>query len=364
MSFLLSCGGKTDKDENVVQNQLEPQKIGEKLTELILEEKFTIDTENDAVAEIGLTNIFDIEVDSEGNIYLLNRNTNDNLIFKFDKNGDFLTSFGKRGQGPGEIERPTYISINSKDEIITIGSRNIQRVLLLLFDKEGVLIKKIPMPIKGSVSQFFQMKNNNFVLEYYRSLQNNKEFFGETCISLFNPQGKEIKNIGRYKKQNMNVIQRVSGIPNQFVWNASSEHIYFGETEKGYEISVFDESGNLFRNITKKYKPVEVFEEYKKSLLNSLENPESRKKVYFPKYMSAFRYFYPDDEGRLFIMTWERGENLREFTFDIFNPEGQFIGRKRINTSAIIKVRGGHLYSIRIKDSGFKELVVYKMIWR
>ena len=62
--------------------------------------------------------------------------------------------------------------------------------------------------------------------------------------------------------------------------------------------------------------------------------------------------------------TWKKGANPGEFTYDIFNSEGIFIGRKDIaHTSRFINSKNNRLYLVREKDRGYKELVVYKMRW-
>ncbi len=69
-------------------------------------------------------------------------------------------------------------------------------------------------------------------------------------------------------------------------------------------------------------------------------------------------------------MTYERGEGSREYKFDIFNPEGIFVGRKSLKVSQNIltdrpnrKIKNDHIYCIEEKESGFRQVVVYKMNW-
>ena len=49
----------------VIVNHLEPYKIKGEPSTLHLEEKFTLDTERDEIAEIGLTDTQDFDVDSD-----------------------------------------------------------------------------------------------------------------------------------------------------------------------------------------------------------------------------------------------------------------------------------------------------------
>jgi hypothetical protein len=43
-----------------------------------------------------------IEVDNQGNIYVLDAGSH--RVQKYDKDGNYLLTIGKRGQGPGEFE--------------------------------------------------------------------------------------------------------------------------------------------------------------------------------------------------------------------------------------------------------------------
>jgi len=74
------------------------------------------------------------------------------------------------------------------------------------------------------------------------------------------------------------------------------------------------------------------------------------------------RLTFPD-EDRLYVMTNEIRKKSGEYTVDIFNSEGLFIGRKGIISSGTIKAKNNRLYCLREKESGYKELVVYKMMW-
>ena len=55
--------------------------------------------------------------------------------------------------------------------------------------------------------------------------------------------------------------------------------------------------------------------------------------------------------------------------FDIFNKEGVFIGRKSLNiwiweVHLWARIKAGKFYVLREKESGYKELALYNMIWK
>jgi len=131
---------------------------------------------------------------------------------------------------------------------------------------------------------------------------------------------------------------------------------------------VYDLNGNPVRKIRKEYNPVKIpsdliqerKERYRKTPL----------KLWFPEYYLPICDFFPDDEGRLYVMTFEKGENEGEFWYDVFNPEGIFVGRKSLKILsggeifAYAQVRRNRLYCFEEKEEGFRVFKVYKMIWR
>jgi hypothetical protein len=114
-----------------------------------------------------------------------------------------------------------------------------------------------------------------------------------------------------------------------------------------------------------------VSQEYKEKYLKEFESfmPEYAKKIYFPEHWHPFHSFFLDDEGRLYVMTHESGKNPGELMFDIFTKDGVFIARTSLNVhhwgygSMNARARGNRLYVVQEKESGYKELVVYKMNW-
>ena len=106
ISIFIHCGPKQDKVERyiedgveVIVNHLDPYKIKGEPSNLILDKEFTIDTESEEMAEIGLSYILSFDVGSEGSIYFRALKNQDYLVFKFDKNGNFIKRFGQKGQG-------------------------------------------------------------------------------------------------------------------------------------------------------------------------------------------------------------------------------------------------------------------------
>lgn len=80
----------------------------------------------------------DIVLDEEGNVYVLD--TGNHRIQKFDPQGKYLASFGRRGQGPGEFQYPQSLDIDAEGFMYVSDSGN-QKIQILKPD--GALEKEI-----------------------------------------------------------------------------------------------------------------------------------------------------------------------------------------------------------------------------
>ncbi len=349
----------------VIVNHLEPYKIRGAPSTLFLEETFTIDTERDDIAEIGLTDIWSVDVDSEDNIYLLNDEANRDTIFKFDNKGNFVTSFGGKGQGPGELRRAMYLRVGPKDDIMVADSR----YKLVIFNNDGSYKKQILF--KALCSEALLLENGNYLVKKLYPTPETK--YMEWPVILLNGEFAEIKELDRYRRPNHNIGEEFA-LPFHKSGNCVSEgQIYVGNTEMGYEIRVYDFEGNLKKKIRKEYQPVKVHQEMKQEILRQYGGFVTSRRYSFRSHCPAFRYFFIDDEGYLFVMTYEESEISREYIHDVFNPDGLFVTRISLGNPGFFPTflnnkfttaKNNRIYCLREKDSGYKELVVYRMIWK
>lgn len=165
--------------------------------------------------------------------------------------------------------------------------------------------------------------------------------------------------------------EKIKGISFNIPYALSKDRIFTGNQERGYEIYVYDLNGNLTKTVKKEYKPVHLSEEYKKSFIESLGELYNmiKGKLYFPEFFPPFHYFLADEDGRLFVMTYEKEEKEREYIFDIFNSDGEFIARTSFpdfseRSGLRGKIKRNRLYCILEKENGFEKLVVYDIMYK
>jgi len=89
--------------------------------------------------------VTDVAVNSKGDIYVADRRLNE--IRKFNKEGEYFLTLGRKGQGPGEFQSVNIISVNSHDELIAFDSM-LGRISI--FSDNGELTKTTKELIKDS----------------------------------------------------------------------------------------------------------------------------------------------------------------------------------------------------------------------
>lgn len=360
--FLLTfnfCAPKGERPEKIMENgvevvlnNLEPYKIKGEPTTFSLKKEFTIDTERNDIAELGLVDVDSFIVDVEGNIYILSPKSGEKVIFKFDRNGNFDMSFGQKGQGPGEVQWPTSLRIHRQKEIAVTDSHH----KFLIFSSEGELIRETGI-VSTFIAVVIPLDNGNHLL-IKQLFDPRSEYIMQRPLILTDLDFQEIKELERYKYPNYMTKKSFNGLVSDVIYSISKEKLYIGNPDRGYEICEYDLKGNLLKKIRKEYKTANVPEEVKVEILKRYEGSgyeAVKEKIYFPDSMPPYKTFFTEENGRLLVMTHEKGENPGEYMFDIFSGEGIFIGRKSLDASlswAII--RQNRLYCLREKKAAIR----------
>jgi len=369
LTILLCCVHKQEKVDKIIEdgvevilNHIEPYMVKDEPTQLVLEEELKIDFESREFTEFGLKEPDYVDSDSEGNIYVVDRARKaDHFVMKFNKEGKFIKDICRKGQGPGEVQSIYFIYINQKDELILADGGN-RKILIL--DKEGTLLDE-----KKYLWQWFNaivLPNGNY-LAIFRKIE---EETRSISLTLFNSDFQVLKELDFFKLPYLTANGKNPYTIFTFYWRVKNGKIYIGNEQRGYEIWIFDFSGNLLKKIKKEYEAVKYPDEYRKQTEEiAKNNPDVGPWDYCP----PFNSFFIDDDNRLFVMTYKQDENKEEYIHDIFNETGIFIGRKSIGlTYAVTRsllprravIKNDRYYRLRYKYSGYVELIVYKTVWR
>jgi len=85
----------------------------------------------------------DVAWDSQGNTYISDGYVN-SRVAKFDRNGDWMMSWGERGAGPGQFNLPHAIAVDKSDNIY-VGDRSNRRIQV--FDTTGKFLRQFTIDV-------------------------------------------------------------------------------------------------------------------------------------------------------------------------------------------------------------------------
>jgi hypothetical protein len=369
---LVACGSRSAKIDKVYEdgvevilNHIEPYQIHGRSLVCTVEEELRIDLEKPEYADLGLKEPDIAEADSKGNIFIVEKfPDSEYFIYKFDRQGRFLMKFGRKGQGPGEIQGIWDLLLDKNDRIL-ISDPNANKVVE--FDTEGRFVKEIK--VGPGLREVLPLANGNYLAR--RSRKKDTDVYG-MYLCLFKPDFEEVKTVGFYDMSDLVPGKRQSGIIVPFYWRVAGDRIYVGNGGKDYDIQVYDLEGNLLRKIRKEFQPAAYPEEFRRQT-EKIAAAQPNLNLFVLKDMPPFNSFFVDEAGRLFVMTYERSENGDGFVHDVFNADGIFIARIGLGRYGILgralnhqraTAANGRFYRLCFKESGYPELVVYRMLWK
>jgi len=287
-----------------------------------------------------------LAVDNQENIYAMDQG--ETHVKVYDRNGNFLRTIGRKGEGPGELQNPDNIFIiKNNNLVIEDYIRNIS-----YFSTTGKYIRSL------STTKIFPtgmlLNSQGYILTI-------------TNINEPNKWGKEIS----LYDENLNYLITIISIPKPkpnpqilkpfqpaINWASYKDENFILSYKEEYELQIFNIKGELVKKIIKEYEPIKVTEEDVKLRVGRVS--EGRKLV-VPKYFPAIYSLTTDDEGRIFSRTFEKAGNGKYFN-DVFDQEGRYIAK--ISLKDCPKVwKKGKLYTIEEDEEGFQVIKRYRVTW-
>jgi len=301
---------------------------------------------NDVIAEVQ-----NIRSAKDGRIYIVD--SKNYKIYIFSKEGKFISSFGKRGEGPGEIK-----NYHSGDQLFVLNNTLIfaDRARIHYFSLDGTFTKSVIIPARLKPRSFVSQdifisapatvadpRNKKAKINLYNITNQS-----ETIISEFQPFEKATDSQEGSGGRRITIGIVIGNVtPLMFVKYRNGK-IYYGKSD-AYKIYVVDLKG---KEITSFYmdgrKQKKVSKAYKKELANGLGDiPQDMLENILnglPKNASFFQEIEIDKNGLIDVFVSDPdSKNLQ--AIDIFSPAGKYL------YSSEIKVNEGNtIQNIYLKD--------------
>jgi len=166
-------------------------------------------------------NIDKLICDKNGDFYIADYDSGKRIL-RFDKKGDFIRSYGKIGQGPGEYNSIESFALDSESNLFLLGNYK-----LIKFNKNGKLLKEIRIKYHSGYIIIVNDLIYIFILRY-RYVPKNKK-----AILILNTDLKKVGEIGTYDTR----LEKYLYVPRK-ISAKNQDNLYF--------IDVYDFKLNIF----------------------------------------------------------------------------------------------------------------------
>jgi DNA-binding beta-propeller fold protein YncE len=143
----------------------------------------------------------DIAFGPGGSIYVTQgHGKGDPKVMKFDKDGNFIKAWGKKGQGPGEFDIAHSIVVDAKGQLY-VADRNNQRIQV--FDADGNYLRESKHP--GTPCGLFMSPDQHIWLAHGHAGQVMKLDLNGNVLGATGSQG---KSLGQYGEAHYIAVNR------------------------------------------------------------------------------------------------------------------------------------------------------------
>jgi len=293
-----------------------------------------------------------IEVDSDGNIYVLDGR--DRKVKVFDKDGKNIRSFGRKGQGPGEFQITNDIVLTPDETIMILDRANLR---LSFFSLEGELLREVSTSKIPRLFRIYPDSEGNYTARI--NLRGQKNIYQ---IKKLDADLEELSLIAELEyPRRSDVIEMY--FPNLIAVVMEDDKIVWGNWQH-YKLIISDRTGRKIREINREYNPVKITDEDKERMIKELSaDLPLRRRVEFPDSYPAFQGMSCDDYGRIFVRTSEQVEDNEGYFYDVFDEEGKYIAKIPL-TFFPRTWKNNKLYTIEEDEEGFQIVKRYKVTWK
>lgn len=197
-----------------------------------------------------------VDFDNNDNVFILD--THNSSITKFSSFGEFICTFGNKGQGPGEFLNTRSMTIVDN----TVYIADIIQKRIVVFDNNGKFIKNIslnnwaPKNISTLSSNLIIGVEDNNIPE-----DNNKITFN-SYVNLYDSNFIKVSTIEQ-RKETSAIYNSFNPLNLQIMFTHNNSSIYVAATNTdGYIINSYSRTGKLENKIIRNYKRVPVSKDF------------------------------------------------------------------------------------------------------
>lgn len=287
----------------------------------------------------------------DGNFYVLDQKAY--KIYKFSPGGTLLLSFGNRGQGPGDMQRPHYIRLTPENTLAVCEEIG----YVSFFDTKGNFLKRIHVP-KGLGLTYIN-DHLYYGWEWKRKskqqvLVNDKgeilKSFFEVSRDLFSVSAPD--ETGRMVMSNFAAREYTPSL----LFSSCNDYSVVAVGNR-YEILLLNNKGEVKKRIQRDVKPAKISpkeRDFFKNEINGKKNLHDFAKKAFIKKIPTVKNYFADIliSGKYIFVFRVKDDLMDEKAFipvDIFTLRGEFMGTAGFNNQPML-ISDKYAYYVESED--------------
>ncbi|HEV2736234.1 MAG TPA: 6-bladed beta-propeller [Longimicrobiaceae bacterium] len=322
----------------------------------------------------------DATVRTDGSIAVVN--TGNATVAVYDRQGRFLARIGRKGQGPGEFEVPTWIASLPGDTVVAWDAR-LRRLsyfdpagrlarLTTLTDAEGTFPKAVGLLADGS---FLVDRGPDMIA----MMQGRRGVWRDSSsVQRFGRDGRPVGKVGPFPSDDVYLRDRVGG----FGWDdlpfgrrtflaATRQGLYVGDSGTG-EIVVYAPDGTRSRGLRSPHAPWAISESdvarYKEERLERVAASDRRKETEamlaeapFPKKSPSFGGMAVDPDGNVWVQEYPR-PGQAEVAWTVLGRDGRTVARIQLPRALeVYEVGNDYVLGRRRDDLDVEHVELYSV---
>lgn len=276
-----------------------------------------------------------ITLDGEGNIYLLDAQLSQVVVFSPD--GEYLRTIGREGEGPGEFRRPSDMFITADGRVAVI-QRMPGKVILLTSEGEPAGELPVPQAEDGGMQMFSggAAAGEHVVLWVNRFARKEASFETTSSLIALDAAGREIAVYAEQRDTrdfaNFVIDEKKTAL-GALVWSAADDgRIFTSEDFDAYSIRVWKPDGSVERVIGKEYVSRKRTDE-EMALFTPVVRIRRGGRTESPEVKTSrtdrdVQQMFPRPDGSLWVLSSRGAFDAPDGAIaevDVFDPAGRFV---------------------------------------
>jgi len=289
--------------------------------------------------EFLFVSIVDATVNSKGDLYVADSGLNE--IRKFNKDGQYLLTMGRKGQGPGEFQDIRTVAVNSHDDLI-VYDHMLKRISIFSDNGEHIKTTKILFPDSWIDPSKIFVTNAKYLL--FGKLDNSLKLFHE-----FDRDWNITESYIDYEIiDNKEFEELILGISLGHCWFQDNGDMLY--TKYFYDNQIFTYKNKELVKIVrresdiKKPYEIQVFHDVEKAL--AIKNPEydlrafGRGIAFLGKIHQCSLGIYQLSDGYIVNFLYlRRSKDIKELGVELYDSEGKFLKYSKLGENLYYNIR-------------------------